>query len=297
MNKAIITAASNKFFPSLINLLGSIKANYPNHPKIFVYDLGLFWSYREELKKIENVEVLPMPKFCRHWRQCYTWKTYIFYKPLARLNFYIDAGSQVLYPLDEVFEFIERDDYFAVSQVLPLNMITPIEYRRIFSISEEYYSKECVTAGIFGFKENSKVTPILNELYDAAVCGLCLGLSPRDSYRNKGPHKSDFVRNCELFRQDTTLLSLILRKYLNNFIIHDINRYAAISLDKQGQKQLIWNVRMNYLTLNYLNTKFLHRKSSLILYLNRLIVRTFLFLRVIKLYLQGNAKKIKSLQN
>ena len=134
MDKAIITSASNKFFPSLINLLGSIKKNYPNHPKIFVYDLGLFWMFRKELEQIENVEVLNIPHFCKFWRSCYTWKTYILSHPLSDLNFYLDAGTQILRPLDEIFLEIEKDGYFAVSQEVPLSLICPLEYKSLFFV-------------------------------------------------------------------------------------------------------------------------------------------------------------------
>ena len=70
LNKAIITSCSTKYFPWLINLLGSIKENYPNHPKIYIYDLGLFCTFRKELEKIDNIEVLKMPHFCKFWRSC-----------------------------------------------------------------------------------------------------------------------------------------------------------------------------------------------------------------------------------
>jgi hypothetical protein len=90
MNRAIITSCSNKFFPAVINLIGSIKNNYPDHPPIFVYDLNILKIFKKELETIKNVKVIQMPKFCVHWESCYTWKTYIFQHSLAESNLYLD---------------------------------------------------------------------------------------------------------------------------------------------------------------------------------------------------------------
>ena len=40
-NRMIITAASSTFGPSLLALLGSLNLNWPGHPPVRVYDIGL----------------------------------------------------------------------------------------------------------------------------------------------------------------------------------------------------------------------------------------------------------------
>ncbi|MFA5991002.1 MAG: hypothetical protein WC794_02005 [Candidatus Doudnabacteria bacterium] len=296
MDRAIITSASSKFFPSLINLLGSIKKNYPAHPTIFVYDIGLFWTYRKELGQIEGVRVLDMPHFSPFWRQSYTWKTYILAHPLARLNFYVDAGCQILRPLDEIFLAIERDDYLAVNQDSSLDLIAPKEYRSIFSIDEKYYQETCVTAGIVGFKDNSRITPVTKELFDAALSGLCLGLSKKELFRNKGAFKSIFVRNCEIFRQDTTLFSMLMRKHFGDFIIQNVNKFGSPFSDKDHPEQLIWNIRLNFLTLEFLKISYTHGKVSFLAGVNRLIIFVYLNLRIIRLFFKGKTKNIIGLK-
>ena len=161
-NTCIITSASTKFFPSLINLLGSIAKNYPNHPDVYVYDIGLFFTMRKELESISWVHVLDVPHFVPHWRACYTWKTYILNTPLAEHNLYIDAGCQVLRPLDDVFTKIESQGYLAVSQGLTVNIqdITPQEYLDMYHLSPEDAKAEVITAGIFGCKKDAVITPV-----------------------------------------------------------------------------------------------------------------------------------------
>jgi hypothetical protein len=292
-NQVIITAASNKFFPSLVNLIGSIKDKYPDHPTLYVYDLGLFPSFRRELKSIGNLKLLEVPKFSHFWRKCYTWKTYILSHPLGRLNFYLDAGCQVLKPLNEAFEIIERDDYFAVAQNVALKIITPNEYKDIFQIDAKYYDQTCVTAGIFGFKQGSVITRVTNKLFSAGKAGLALGFSPKDLWKNKGVDQTEFVRECEIFRHDTTLLSLLLRQELGDFVLQSQDKFGAAHARDQHPEQVIWNLRMNYLTLDYVNANNSTVRTTF--YFNRLILNLFMAARWARLFLKGKIWNIKNL--
>jgi len=287
MEKCIITAASNKFFPSLINLIGSIKSNYPNHPDIFVYDLGLFYTFKKELESIEKVHVIKMPHFCKFWRSCYTWKTYIFNNPLAKLNFYLDAGIQILRPLDEIFDIIKKENYFTVVQIANLESITPPEYLNLFNIENKYNKEYVVTAGIFGFKNKSNINNILNKLHEASVSGLCLGFSPSEQWKNKGKNKNKFIRNCKMFRHDTTLLNLILIKHLGDFKKYDLNKYGYNESPNKHPEQLIWNMRMNYQKLQYTNSNYLYKNKNYIINLNRIFIKLFIVTKKINLKLKN----------
>lgn len=277
MEKALITACSNKFFPAAVNLIGSIKAKYPEHPTIFVYDLGLLMPFRKELERMENVTVLRMQAFCPHWRSCFTWKTYIFAHPPARLNFYIDSGFQVLRPLDAVFEQIERDDYLAVSQNWELKHIAPREYADIIPVEARYYEETYVTAGILGFKKDSKISGVLQELYDAGLAGLCLGFSPKEAWRNKGPDKNPFVRDCDLFRFDTSVFSMLMRRDLGDFKISPQELYESHEM-LGGAEQFLFNAR-----LKYVRKENICAKDPLV----RAYIRIFLVLKKVSLAIKG----------
>jgi hypothetical protein len=285
LDRALITSASNKYFPSLINLLGSIKANYPNHPKIYIYDLGLFLTFRKELELLENVQVVKMPKFCAFWRSCYTWKTYIFNNPFATLNFYLDAGCQVLRPLDEIFEKIDRDELFVIGQGVKFKDIVPEEYKSVFELSEEHNDKEALHAGEFGFKNSALVKSLLQKVFDCGLAGLALGFSPGDAWRNKGKDKNIFIRQCKIFRHDLTLLNIILRKYFgNNLNLHSVEQYAGGF--KAHHNQYIWHLRMNFKKLDFTALKFLHNGFIWFAMLNRAVIGLMLLVKNFKAMLR-----------
>lgn len=263
MEKCIITASSNRFFPSLLNLIGSIKANYPNHPRIYVYSLGLLPIFKKELLGMENLEIIEMPHFCSFWRSCYTWKTYIFSQPLAELNLYLDAGTQVLRPLHEIFAQIKERGYFVVTQGGVLNTIAPSEYKQIIGLGNEFDQETYIAAGMFGFNRNAvNVQLALSQSYQAALAGLCLGWSKSERRRNHGRDKSIFVRDCELFRHDQTLLNIFLRKYLGNFYVNDVRKYGGLQSSHDHPEQLIWHLRRNYVTLDYADSVFKTHKTA-----------------------------------
>lgn len=267
MKRAIITAASNKYFPSLINFIGSMKAKYPNHPPIYIYDLGLNFFLKKEIEKIQDIKILKIPHFINHWRSCYTWKTYILNTPISDSNFYIDVGCQILKPLDEIFEKIEEQGYFLVNQGQEVLMrdITPKEYTDVMDIDDEILNKEMIAAGIFGFKKESPITKVTEKLYQAGIAGLCLGFSKNEQWKNKGVNKNIFIRNCKMFRHDTTLLSILILKFMPGLNIEDVKRFYGEKLNNDNQ--LVWNLRMNYSKLEYINHLKLNLFSKIFIFL------------------------------
>jgi hypothetical protein len=269
MDKCLITSCSNKFFPSLLNLIGSIKANYPDHPKIHVYSLELFPIFKKELQGIENLEIIEMPHFCNFWRSCYTWKTYIFNQPLAKLNLYLDAGTQVLRPLDEIFTQIKERGYFTVSQGDVLSAIAPPEYERLIGLSDEFDKKIYLAAGIFGFSRDAiNVRLALDQSHQAALAGLCLGWSKSEQDRNRGKDKSIFIRNCKSFRHDQTLLNIFLRKYLGDFHVNNFEKYGGWRSPHDHPGQLIWHLRRHHIKLRYAGDVFKEYKTAKKIILN-----------------------------
>lgn len=285
-NWSIITSVSNKFFPNVLNLIGSIKANYPEHPKIYVYDLGLFPTFAHELHSIPGVEVIKMPKFCSFWRACYTWKTYIFTKPFTDISLYLDAGTQVLRPLDEVFALIERDGYLAIGQIIPCYLTTPKEYIATLSINESHLKKEVVTAGMFGFsRHHADIQKVIEAVHNAALSGLCLGFSQTEQWKNKDPNKTLFVRDCGIFRHDTTLLSIFLHKIIPNAKITDLSLFSN---ERHAGKHFIWNLRLLYSSLEYYSPVYTGSKKNIITFANRIYIQIFFIIKKLSKIIKGN---------
>lgn len=106
--------------------------------------------------------------------------------------------------------------------------------------------------------------------------------------RNKGKDKSIFIRNCELFRHDQTLLNLYLRKYFGKIFINNINKYAGWQSPNEHPEQLIWNLRRNYKKLEYADKNF---KKNIVL--KKILLKSFFMIlnikRKIKDFIQKNA--------
>lgn len=289
-DKAIITAASNKFFPSLINLISSIKLVYPDHPTIFVYDLGLLPVFRQELRLVDNLRLIEMPKFCGHWRSCYAWKTYIFSHPLARLNFYLDAGCQLLKSIEEVFSIIDKEGVLLIDQEQIFSSIVPRSYKSIFDLDDKFDNLTTVHAGIIGFKDDPKIISIFRKIYDSACAGLALGFSPKDKWRNRGKDKNIFIRDCLIFRHDMTLLNVFVRKYLNDgLVIRPLAVYHGERNFVPGQ--LIWQMRLNYKNLENLKIKFLHKEIRPLFLINRFIIMSVILVKNINIFIKNKISR------
>jgi len=233
---------------------------------------------------MDNVKVLKIPKFCEFWRSCYTWKTYILNTPLAEQNLYLDAGNQVLRPLDDLFVKIEVNGYLAVSQGRTVHIadITPKEYMDLFGMNESDSDREIITAGIFGFDRSNKLKNITNILYSSGKSGLCLGFSPTEQWKNKGVNRTDFVREAKMFRHDTTLLSLILIKHIKELVVEDVKYFDCNR--HEDKDQYIWNFRMNYSKLEFIGR--FGNSNELLGILSYVVIVIMLFLKKIKKFLK-----------
>ncbi len=275
--RCIITSASDKFFPSLLNFLGSIDKNYPNHPDVYVYDLGLFSTFKKELESIPWVHLMEMPHFVPHWRSCYTWKTYALNTPLSELNLYLDAGCQVLQSLDPLFEKINTQGYLAVSQgpAVRIKDITPADYVERFFLPKDKLDSEIIAAGLFGFKKDPAIKAVTEKLYQAGINKDCLGFSQAELWKNKGLNKTEFVRDCKMFRHDTTMLSIFLYANIPDLIVEPAEHFSNVK--ENSPTQYLWSFRMNYKNLEYLHE--IHK--SLWSKINRVYVHLFIFLKSI----------------
>lgn len=287
-SKALITSASNKFFPSLLNLIGSIKINYPEHPPIYVYDLGLNFLFIKQLQGIEGVKILKVPHFVSHWRSCYTWKTYIHNTPLADLNFYLDSGNQVLRSLDEIFDKIDTRGYLLVSSGNEVvnEDITPKEFIPLFDLNDDFLKQGIIAAGMFGFKKGDElVKKFTSTFYDCGYAGLCLGFSKTEQWKNKGVNKTHFIRNAKYFRHDNTLFCILVYKILVNAVQEPLSSFDA-KLTGSPQ-QYTWNLRLNYKTLQFAFHD-ISKCSGIIKNVNKLYIKVFFLLKEINRILKGN---------
>lgn len=223
--KLIITGASDVFGPSLLALLGSLTLNWPEHPPVLVYDLGLDEETLAVLQE-NHIEVRKIPPFVPHWRKHFTWKVWCWNDAPARDVLWLDAGVVILQPISELFDAIDRLGYF----------INPTYYL----LSDTATDAACVGCGVKPEFRNNKMT------FNGGVVG----------FRKEGTlgkiiikaleiaSVEDFIQSTiPLGRHDQAILSLLIYKYIPNPIMLDTMVYAGWSSPRQVHGQKIWQHR------------------------------------------------------
>ena len=125
------TSADKEFFGKLIRLIKSIyQHDAQNTKQIAVFNLGFTQAQRKELKKFNKVVVYEIekrhPALLTHFktsphgrmvRGWFAWKPIAIKQALDLFPYvlYLDAGLQVLKPLDHIFSYIQQQGYFLVS--------------------------------------------------------------------------------------------------------------------------------------------------------------------------------------
>src|SRR4051794_36731326 len=93
MSATLASAADRRYGWWLLNLVGSVHANArESFDGIVLYDLGLSPLQRRLATSIQGVELRVVPEFVPHWREGFTWKTWVWrHLDVPRLV-WIDAG-------------------------------------------------------------------------------------------------------------------------------------------------------------------------------------------------------------
>ncbi len=194
-NRLIVTSASGKYGHTLLALLGSIECNWPGHPPVRIYDIGL-WPRHRRLLEARGYEVVDVPPFCPHWRRYYAWKIWSLNHAEADAVLWIDAGVCVLHPLDDAFEGIERDGYFTVHNCQELDREASDRACEGCGVERAFTrGKKSISANLVGFKKrDARIRELLAEALRVA--------SVEDCIKPYSPaHK-----------QDQAILSLLLYK-------------------------------------------------------------------------------------
>lgn len=248
-----VTAANSNYYPHLLNLIGSIHTNnFQNLKSIAVYDLGLTQIEKTQLNKIQKVSVVEFktvrPDLCQFFTlpngyRCFGW---FAWKPLiiedalknAPYVLWVDAGTTILKPIDNLFNYLKNNNYFIVTignEVIdnkyrhPLKWGTSKFVREKFNLNSEVnqwiLEQEFVMGGIIGVNKLGR-NYFLNEL-----CEMSKDLR---FYQDDGSTPNGFGTG----RQDQTLLSVLA--YTKNLIIHkqDYTQNTSILLENEYNSEL-----------------------------------------------------------
>jgi hypothetical protein len=216
----IITAASDAFGPSLLALLGSLNLNWPGHPPVLVYDIGLDAGTLERLDRY-GIPVRKVPPFCVHWRQHYTWKLWCLNDAPAQNILWMDSAMMVLQPLDEILEAIDKLGYFFTTNYELLDWEASDEACAGCGVPPNFRNgKPTLPATLMGFKKTGLVLEILREALDVALV------------------EKNIAATEVTHRHDQALLSLLVYKHLKHVVIADGNFYLGSMYGSASPEQV-----------------------------------------------------------
>lgn len=218
----IATAASPTFESSLLALIGSLKVNWPGHPKILVYDLGMT---SETLLLLNNlgIEVRSVDRYCSHWRKYFTWRFWCLLDIPAEHYLWLDAGVCCLRPMPEVFLSIKNMGYFCSTNYwsLALNMNERMQHSLGISNSK-LENMVSMNAGIHGLRKDNDGINILTEAYEIAKI------------------ENNMIATHPLHRHDQPLITALFYKYFQEPLFADFKTYACCDSPYEVSNQKIW---------------------------------------------------------
>ena len=194
------------------------------------------------LKKL-NIDVVNIPEFVPFWNVCYTWKPYIYKNANEDIFFYLDAGCTVNNEISKIFDYIEKDGYFFVSQGRELHEIIPSDFKNIIIPKKTHEHTTVFAAGIIGINKKISLNNIIIDIiYELTEKGYCLGFSKNEMHRDT--NNLNIIRDCIIFRHDQSIVNYVFRNYLPEIVIHDAKIYASTILTSDC---IIYNQRnFNY---------------------------------------------------
>lgn len=238
--RLIVTAASAAYGPSLLALLGSLNCNWPSHPPVKVYDIGLDGATRRRLATF-GITPEEVPPFCPHWRRHFTWKIWCLNHAPARDILWMDAGVAVLRPLEEAFLSIDRLGYFLISTYRQLGEQAPSPAVSSSGLHPDF-GKDRLTlaAGLMGLRKQGAGLKVLRD-------ALRLALDEKNLAATEPEH-----------RHDQALLSLLLYREYGHVLTADQRIYLN-SASPAGEGQKVWVHRR---TIRAADAAFLARQTS-----------------------------------
>ena len=220
--RLLITAASAEFGPSVLALLGSLTLNWPNHPPLLVYDLGIDDATKARLVDI-GIPVRQVPQFCPHWRQHFTWKIWCINDAPARNVLWIDAGIVVLQPLDELFQAIETLGYFLVPNYELLDYEASPAACKACGVSYDFrLGKATLAGGLLGFHKEGETAALLQEALNVAL------------------DEAAIAATTVTHRHDQAILSLLMYRSFGKALVGDGQVYLGGLSPKQVPGQKLW---------------------------------------------------------
>ena len=225
----ILTGASSAYESSLLAMVGSLNLNWPGHPRVLVYDLGMGSETLSRLSEAD-VEVRKVPEFCPHWRKHFAWKIWCCNDAPCEAYLWLDAGVCVLRPIDEALASITALGYFCPALNYPLRSTVCHPLRIACGLTpEDLDAMSSLNGGVHGFSKQSAGGALLSRAMELAL-------------------NEENIRATEpLSRHDQAILSVLLYHYFQPVLFADFLTYSAYESPCQAHAQKVWHHRRRML--------------------------------------------------
>jgi hypothetical protein len=237
------TATDEKHYPLLLNMIGSIyKFNFYDVVEIRVYDIGLNEIQKTELNNIKKVKVCEIEKtnpdilqnietgINRKVKGLFSWKPVLIKDSLDHQPYtlYLDAGTTILKPLNDLFKHINQNDYLLFDCGHSIKWMTTkylIDKLDLESENNKFLLDENtfgIDAGFMGISKN---------LYKDFVLPMYEYSKDIKNFIDDGTCPNGWGTG----RHDQTLFSILARQLGLNLIYHD-NKENLCYLILDGNK-------------------------------------------------------------
>ena len=223
----LLTAASESYGRQLLAFLGALRCNWPDHPPVRVYDLGLGEATVRTISD-SGFTVVKVPPFVDHWRKHYTWKLWCMNEAPARRILWLDAGCCVLRPLPEIFDIITAQGYFCVPNYEELELEASEAACEGCGVTSDFRrGKVSLAANVFGFDKQSRTGATVQE---------CLQVGSTERF---------IAATHPRHRHDQAILSLMMYRDNRPLIMCDGTIYAYDRLTADFRTHGVWAMRRN----------------------------------------------------
>jgi len=238
------TAADDKHYPILLNMIGSIhKHNYYDVEEMAVYDLGLSDKHLQELRNLKKVRVYNIEEvnpeiltnietgINRSVKGLFSWKPVAIKDSLDRYPYvlYLDAGTTILKPLNDLFKHIAQNGYLlfdcghSIKQMATKYLIDKFALR---SDNDAWILDDDILGIDAGFQGVSR------ELYDSFVLPMYELAKDIQNFTDDGTCPKGWGYG----RHDQTLYSILAQQLKLDIQYHD-NKDRESNLTIDGTKQ------------------------------------------------------------
>jgi hypothetical protein len=248
---ALVTAVDSKHAPYLFNAIASLHSRFPDHPVLYVFDLGMNRTQRGELSGVPWIQLREVERFVDHWKKNWSWKPYILTQVPQRFVFYFDGSNIVVRrPLVLWFRTIAREGYFLIENGQRMGQITPPDYWELFGCDRAILADApTFGAGLMGFDLHGTARRVIDEVLARTIQGWTLGRSAQESRLS---YDRSVIRQCDCFRADQTLFNLSVRKHAaGSLVLRDELKYVGRGGAADHPRQYLWYSRRQRKSLTY----------------------------------------------